>query len=199
MEPLEEELLKQLESLSPFEEGSPEFHLPGENPFVPTDFGLRVDEETAAGTTSSDDEGYIRSLLPTSIPPIALETVRKEDWSRLIPPTLLTASGEAESSSDVEGRGDENAVVRVWHKMDRSYRVPRSAIAAKLWTPEPYGSPQGAALSRMFVRLLKEDLKSWAYDAAMADLRYSMEMTTHGLSLSVGGFSSKVRRGRWAR
>lgn len=99
-------------------------------------------------------------------------------------------AGAGVRQHEAEGEGQEAVIV--WHKMDRSYRVPRSAIVAKLWTPEPYGSPEGAALSRMFVRLLREDLKSWAYDAALADLRYSLEMTTHGLQLSVGGFSSKV-------
>lgn len=42
------------------------------------------------------------------------------------------------------------------------------------------------------MRLLKEDLKSWAYDADLAGLRYSLEMTTRGLQLSVGGYSSTV-------
>lgn len=46
----------------------------------------------------------------------------------------------------------------------------------------------------MFVKLLKEDLKSWAYDASLAGLRYSLDMTTVGLQLSVGGYSSTVRR-----
>lgn len=44
----------------------------------------------------------------------------------------------------------------------------------------------------MFVKLLKEDLKSWAYDADLAGLGYSLEMSTRGLQLSVGGWSSKV-------
>lgn len=48
----------------------------------------------------------------------------------------------------------------------------------------------------MFVKLLKEDLKSWAYDASLAGLRYSLEMTTVGLQLSVGGYSSTVREDR---
>lgn len=45
------------------------------------------------------------------------------------------------------------------------------------------------------MKLLKEDLKSWAYDASLAGLRYSLEMTTVGLQLSVGGYSSTVREG----
>ncbi|CAN0554985.1 unnamed protein product, partial [Laminaria digitata] len=159
--------LHKLETIPAHEEGSPALSLPGPNPFVPSEFGLRADDDGAkeAGQGGGGGGGGVgevgddvRALLPASIPPLALET----------------------------------GAVIVWHKMDRSYRVPRSAIVAKLWTPEPYGSPEGAALSRMFVRLLREDLKSWAYDAALADLRYSLEMTTHGLQLSVGGFSSKV-------
>lgn len=46
--------------------------------------------------------------------------------------------------------------------------------------------------ARMFVKLLKEDLKCWAYDADLAGLKYSLEMTTRGLQLSVGGWSSTV-------
>ena len=226
-----EELLRRLETIPAREEGSPVLTLPGPNPFIPSEFGLRADDHDNAAVGSAEGGAGVgddvRSLLPATIPPIALETVPREDWSRLIPPSRLpsypTAAAAAAAAGcggggvgdaagvgvgaevgagvgvgagagvrqhEAEGEGQEAVIV--WHKMDRSYRVPRSAIVAKLWTPEPYGSPEGAALSRMFVRLLREDLKSWAYDAALADLRYSLEMTTHGLQLSVGGFSSKV-------
>lgn len=112
------------------------------------------------------------------------------DWSRLVPPSLVSpvaAEGEGGGVQDVTMEG-----VKVWHKMDKSYRVPRSVVAAKLWTPESYDSPEAAVYARLFVRLLREDLRSWAYDAGTADLRYSLGMTTHGLQLSVVGFSSKV-------
>ena len=193
--PLPEHRLRQLDTLSAppgaaagreGEEGdrkkqhqqppSPPLSLPGPNPFIPSEFGLRFEMETG--------EKDHRVLLPANVPPVALETVPVEDWSRLVPPTLVAGT--------VADGGKPLSTVNVWHKMDRSHRVPRSSIAAKLWTPEPYGSPQAVMMSRMFVRLLKEDLKTWAYDAALADLRYSLEMTTHGLQLSVGGFSSKV-------
>eukprot|EP00903_Cladosiphon_okamuranus_P005475 g5460.t1 len=195
VEPLSEELLRKLETVPAEVEGSPDtFFLPGGNPFIPTDFGLRADDEAAAATavagdvTAADPDSEdaasvaaaaaeaMRSLLPASIPEVALKTVPEEDWSRLLPPSLVVEGG----------------AVSLWHKMDRSYRVPKSSIAAKLWTPEPYASPMAAVQARMFTKLLKEDLKVWAYDASLAGLRYSLEMTTVGLQLSVGGYSSTV-------
>ncbi|CAM9615285.1 unnamed protein product, partial [Hapterophycus canaliculatus] len=215
VERLSEEELQKLESVPPHVEGSPEaFFLSEGNPFVPTEFGLRADAADAAanaaaarGDASAAASGdvdaaaaaiaaaagggpdaiaeAIRGLLPASIPALALETVPKEDWSRLLPPNLVLEGGGG-------GEGAAAGAVNVWHKMDRSYRVPKSSIAVKLWTPEPYASPMAAMQARVFVKLLKEDLKSWAYDASLAGLRYSLEMSTQGLQLSVGGYSSTV-------
>ncbi|CAM9916972.1 unnamed protein product [Scytosiphon promiscuus] len=213
VERLSEEELHRLESVPAHVEGSPEaFFLSEGNPFVPTEFGLRADAADAAarGDASAAASGdvdaasaaiaaaagggpdavaeAIRGLLPPSIPALALETVPKEDWSRLLPPTLVLEGGGGSGGAAAEGEGSVN----VWHKMDRSYRVPKSSIAVKLWTPEPYVSPLAAMQARIFVKLLKEDLKSWAYDASLAGLRYSLEMSTQGLQLSVGGYSSTV-------
>lgn len=191
MRPLSEERLRHLETLSSVrgDQQQPPFFLPGPNPFIPSDFGLRFQKD------QEKEDGRVLTL-PETVPPLALKTVPVEDWSRLVPPALLIEDTGDASVGGERGDlgGDTKRAVNVWHKMDRSHRVPRLSIAAKLWTPEPYGSPRAAVMSKMFVRLLKEDLKSWAYDAALADLRYSLEMTTHGLQLSVGGFSSKVRR-----
>ena len=149
MEPLSEELLNKLETAPTDVEGSPDaFFLPGANPFIPTEFGLRADDAAAAvtGDTTANPDATspsataaaeaTRSLLPADIPAVALETVPEEDWSRLLPPSLVIEGGGAV--------GSEAGAVSLWHKMDRSYRVPKSSIAAKLWTPEPYASPTAA-------------------------------------------------------
>lgn len=194
-----EELLQRLESFPAHEDGAPQFKLPDSNEFIPTDFALRADEEARheeQGEDVTSDEDRFLHLLPKSIPKTALDTVPREDWSRLVPPSLVATSDVEAGGTRKEDEVAELPVVQVWHKMDRSYRVPRSVIVAKLWTPEPYGSPEAAVHARLFVRLLQDDLRTWVYDAAMADLRYSLKMTTHGLQLSVVGFSSKVN---WAR
>lgn len=155
VEPLSEELLNKLETVPAEVEGSPDaFFLPGGNPFIPTEFGLRADDEAGAAAAAATVAGdataagpddaasaaaataeAVRSELPASIPAVALETVPKEDWSRLLPPSLVVEGG----------------AVSLWHKMDRSYRVPKSSIAAKLWTPEPYASPMAAVQVCMYV------------------------------------------------
>lgn len=148
VERLSEEELQRLETVPGYVEGSPEaFFLSEGNPFVPTEFGLRADatddvDANAAAIAAAAGGGpdavgeAIRGLLPASIPALALETVPKEDWSRLLPPTLVLEGGG--------GPADGAGAVNVWHKMDRSYRVPKSSIAVKLWTPEPYASPMAA-------------------------------------------------------
>lgn len=146
---MSEELLNRLESVPAEVEGSPEaFFLPGANPFIPTEFGLRADDDNDAaaaavavtGDVKPDDASAaaetVRSLLPPNIPALALEAVPKEDWSRLLPPSLVVEGGGGVES----GAG----AVSLWHKMDRSYRVPKSSIAVKMWTPEPYASPMAA-------------------------------------------------------
>lgn len=150
VEPLSEELLNKLESVPAEVEGSPEaFFLPGANPFIPTEFGLRADDVAAAAGVDANAEPdpsaataaaaeTMRSLLPANIPAVALETVPKEDWSRLLPPSLVVEGG---GGGAVDGGA---GAVNLWHKMDRSYRVPKSSIGAKLWTPEPYTSPMAA-------------------------------------------------------
>lgn len=153
--------------------------------------GLSQDVQQAQMHGMDPDPGFdpwLRLLMPKDVPKTALEVVPRQDWSRLLPPTLI-----ATLPNGNEDLGEEHLpVVQLWHKMDQSYRVPRSVIVAKLWTPEPYGSPEAAVHARLFVRLLQRDLRAWVYDAAMADLRYALKMTTHGLQLSVVGFSSKV-------
>lgn len=151
VETLSEELLKKLETVPGEVEGSPEaFFLPGANPFIPKEFGLRADDDAAVaggGATADPDAAAeaVRGLLPANIPALALETVPKEDWSRLLPPSLVVEGG---GGGAVDG---EAGAVSLWHKMDRSYRVPKSSIAAKLWTPEPYVSPMAAVQVRRHV------------------------------------------------
>ncbi|CAM9474661.1 unnamed protein product, partial [Choristocarpus tenellus] len=160
------------------------FHLPGKNVFIPSDFALRCDMEVDGEGASDESIQEVDFHLPHSIPQVALDAVEPEDWPRLIPPTQLEDGGY--------GGDDTIKPVFVWHKMDRSYRTPRTVVVAKLWTPEPYGSPEGASNARLFTTLLREDLNLFTYDASLADLVYSVEMTTFGLQMSVAGFNSKV-------
>ena len=90
-----------------------------------------------------DDSGVILS-------PEELEDARKED------PALL----------------EQRANFRMWHKMDRYWRVPKTFIRLSIVTPSAYESPRTMTLCRIYQRVLNDDLNSFVYDASLAGLTY---------------------------
>ncbi len=61
---------------------------------------------------------------------------------------------------------------RVFHKMDRSWRVPKSHLKVAVVSPSTYASPRSMTLSRVFQRVLNDDLNSFVYDASLAGCNY---------------------------
>ena len=53
----------------------------------------------------------------------------------------------------------------MWHKMDRTFRVPKTAIRLQLTSPNIYQSPRSITLGRIFQSVLSDDLNSHVYDA----------------------------------
>lgn len=49
----------------------------------------------------------------------------------------------------------ERAGLRLWHKADAAFRVPRVAAAFMLASPAAYGSPRAAALTHLVAKLLE--------------------------------------------
>lgn len=90
-----------------------------------------------------DDEG--RQLTDSE-----LEKARK------IPPVLL----------------DEGKNWRIWHKMDVSWRVPKTILKVGIVSPSAYQSPRSMTLSRIYQRVLNDDLNSFVYDASLAGCNY---------------------------
>ncbi len=59
----------------------------------------------------------------------------------------------------------DNPKLRMWHKMDRTFRVPKTSIRLQLNSPEVYRSPRAITLNRLFQKVLTDDLNSYVYDA----------------------------------
>jgi secreted Zn-dependent insulinase-like peptidase len=66
----------------------------------------------------------------------------------------------------------KRANFRMWHKMDRFWRVPKSNILLSIVSPKTYESPRTMTLSRMYQRVLNDDLNSFVYDASLAGCNY---------------------------
>ena len=82
--------------------------------------------------------------------------------------------------------------VQMWHKMDRTFRVPRTSIRMLITTPNTYLSPRTMTLSRLYVKVLEDDLNSFIYDASLAGCRAKVACLPSGYSISVSGYSEKL-------
>ena len=67
---------------------------------------------------------------------------------------------------------EERTNFRMWHKMDRSWRVPKTFIRLSIVSPVTYQSPRAMTLSRIYQRVLNDDLNSFVYDASLAGCHY---------------------------
>jgi insulysin len=82
--------------------------------------------------------------------------------------------------------------IQLWHKMDRTFKVPKTAIRMLLVTPNVYISPRSMTLNRIFIKVLEDDLNSHIYDASLAGCKAKVTCLPSGISVSVTGFSEKL-------
>lgn len=82
--------------------------------------------------------------------------------------------------------------VQMWHKMDRTFQVPRTSIRMLITTPNAYRSPRTMTLSRIYVKVLEDDLNSYLYDASLAGCSARVACLPSGYSISVSGYSEKL-------
>jgi insulysin len=86
----------------------------------------------------------------------------------------------------------ESPNFRMWHKMDQFWRVPKTFIRLSLMSPKPYATPRSMTLSRIFQKVLNDDLNSFVYDASLAGCNYRVTCAPTGYKISVRGYSEKL-------
>lgn len=86
----------------------------------------------------------------------------------------------------------DNPKLRMWHKLDRTFRVPKASIRLQLTSPNVYRSPRSITLNRLFQKVLSDDLNSFVYDAAVAGCSYRVSCVPSAYRLSVSGYSEKL-------
>jgi insulysin len=82
--------------------------------------------------------------------------------------------------------------LRMWHKMDKYWRVPKAFVRLALLSSTIYSSPTTMTQSRIFQRVLNDDLNSFVYDASVAGCNYRVTATPYGYRISVRGYSEKL-------
>mmetsp|Transcript_4301 Transcript_4301/g.9388 ORF Transcript_4301/g.9388 Transcript_4301/m.9388 type:complete len:508 (+) Transcript_4301:2-1525(+) len=76
--------------------------------------------------------------------------------------------------------------------MDRYWRVPKTFIRLSLVSPTAYQSPRSMTLSRIYQKVLNDDLNSFVYDASLAGCNYRISCAPTGYKISVRGYSEKL-------
>jgi secreted Zn-dependent insulinase-like peptidase len=64
--------------------------------------------------------------------------------------------------------------LRLWHKLDCSFRQPRTNAYLRLCSTAGYASARAAALSHLTIKLLEDALCETAYLAEVAGLHYGI-------------------------
>ncbi|KAM3567256.1 hypothetical protein VYU27_010595, partial [Nannochloropsis oceanica] len=102
----------------------------------------------------------------------AYQDLAADDPVHPSPPSLLS------SPASVEGKG-----VKIFHKLDSTFKVPKVYFFAHLLSRQIYSSPTNVVLHRLYNMLLRDELNEYAYDASTAGLSYSVSTRTTGLSV----------------
>ncbi|KAI9355143.1 Metalloenzyme, LuxS/M16 peptidase-like protein [Zopfochytrium polystomum] len=86
----------------------------------------------------------------------------------------------------------DTPTIRLWHKKDDTFWVPKSQALISFKTPLAYASSKCAVLAQLYVRLLEDALNEYSYFAHVAGLSMSVRTNTEGVELNVGGFNQKL-------
>lgn len=76
-------------------------------------------------------------------------------------------------------------MLRLWHKKDDTFWVPRANVWILLRSPLVYATPSNCVKARLYADLLKDSLNEYAYDAEVAGLCYNIENQLEGMLVSI--------------
>eukprot|EP00455_Lapot_gusevi_P042256 TRINITY_DN4989_c0_g1_i5.p1 TRINITY_DN4989_c0_g1~~TRINITY_DN4989_c0_g1_i5.p1 ORF type:complete len:788 (-),score=334.16 TRINITY_DN4989_c0_g1_i5:122-2455(-) len=108
-------------------------------------------------------------------------------------PTDFTIFGTAEEKKDeFPSLLLDTPGCRCWYKLDRSFLKPKVNIICDFVTPVSHFSPKHEVTTSLFVQVLQDSLNEYTYDAEMAGLTYSLETSSIGLRLILGGYNNKM-------
>lgn len=141
---------------------------------MPTDFRKELGATVSAPASSRPSELYLPGK--NEFVPQRLDVEKKEVDRPATTPKLI--------------RNDEN--VRVWHKKDDQFWVPKANVFICLRSPAANISPLVSMLSHMYKSLVDDSLVEYVYDAELAGLKYGLGTHSQGYDLQVSGYNDKM-------
>ncbi|KAJ3016137.1 UNVERIFIED_CONTAM: Insulinase (Peptidase M16) [Siphonaria sp. JEL0065] len=86
----------------------------------------------------------------------------------------------------------ETETIRLWHKKDDTFWVPKAKVVFTMKSPLGYVTPTTCVLTRLYTDCLTDALNEFSYYAHVAGLDYYMSNSTEGIELSISGYNDKV-------
>ncbi|KAI0273475.1 Metalloenzyme, LuxS/M16 peptidase-like protein [Gloeopeniophorella convolvens] len=80
----------------------------------------------------------------------------------------------------------------LWHKKDDQYWVPKAHAIIEMRTPVANESPIASVLTKLYAVLVTDALNEYSYDADLAGLTYSFEVSSLGFYVIVSGYNDKL-------
>ncbi|KAM3578800.1 metalloprotease [Umbelopsis sp. WA50703] len=87
---------------------------------------------------------------------------------------------------------DEVQSLRLWHKKDDTFWLPKANVWILFRNPLAYATPSNCVKTRLYTDLLKDSLNEYSYDAEVAGLHYNIENQLEGMLLGIGGYNDKL-------
>jgi len=136
---------------------------------------------------------------------IQLDTSEVDSWKRkmsgqsilvpspnpFIPRELALKSKLKELKKETPIPMDLASGLRVWHKLDDKFSVPRAGMYLNLKSPVASDSPINAVLTILYAELVTDQLKELTYPATLAGLDFSIRKNARGISLKIQGFDDR--------
>jgi len=117
-----------------------------------------------------------------------MEEINLPDRNPFIPSSLELVE---EENNEIPVQIKKLAGVELWHKTDKSFDAPKANFYVSLQSKVANSSARNTVLTKLFVRLVKEQLNEFTYPATLAGLEYSLYRHTRGITLRVEGYSDK--------
>ncbi|PAA89419.1 hypothetical protein BOX15_Mlig019571g1, partial [Macrostomum lignano] len=86
----------------------------------------------------------------------------------------------------------EEAGLRLWHRADAQYCLPKLCLTVVMATPDAWSDAFSAANSQLHCQLMSDALNPVLYDAQLAGLSASLAACAEGISLSIQGFGHRL-------
>lgn len=81
--------------------------------------------------------------------------------------------------------------MRVWHKEDEEFHIPKADLFISLGTPDMADTIRNNVLATIYTALVEDHLNEETYPARLAGLDYSVSGSSNGIGFSVHGYDDK--------